>query len=192
MWNYVKKDLKRYTHFKGDEVKASKLILPFLKYFFISPAFRSLFFYRVANQKFFKTHKSRSFFSIIGSFFGGNYIPPTAKIGSGILMGKPTSIIIHPKCVIGNNVSILHGVVIGGNIYKEKNGQVSPFIGDNVFIGSGAKILGPVTIGENSMIGANAVVIKDIPKNSVAVGVPAKVVKNVDKTFVELSKEFKG
>ena len=59
-------------------------------------------------------------------------------------MGKASSIIIHPKCVIGNNVSILHGVIIGGNIYKERNGQVSPFIENNVFIGSGAKILGPV------------------------------------------------
>lgn len=190
MWHYIKQDLKRYTNF-GDEIKTSKLIPSFLKYFLISPAFRSLFFYRLANQKFFKKHKTRIFFSMIGSLFGGIYLPPTAKIGSGILLGKPTSIIIHPKCVIGNNVSILHGVVIGGNIYKNKNGQVSPFIGDNVFIGAGAKLLGPINIGENSMIGANAVVIKDIPKNSVAVGIPAKVVKSIEKTFLELSEEFK-
>ena len=70
MWDYVKKDLKRYTNFE-DEIKIS-IIFSFLKYFFISPAFRSLFFYRLANQKFFKKHKTRIFFSMIGSLFGGN------------------------------------------------------------------------------------------------------------------------
>ena len=99
-------------------------------------------------------------------------------------------IIMSESCIIGDNVTILQGVTIGGNIFKVKNGQRSPIIGDNVLIGAGAKILGPVKIGDNSMIGANAVVVKDVPKNSVAVGIPAKVTKKIEKSFVELEIEF--
>ena len=104
-------------------------------------------------------------------------------------MGNPKCIVIHHKCSFGKNVTILQNVTLGGNINKKKGNQISPIIGDNVLLGAGAKILGPVYIGNNSMIGANAVVINDVPKNSVAVGIPAKVVKKVDKSYFELSKD---
>jgi serine O-acetyltransferase len=122
----------------------------------------------------------------IGSILCEVVIPYSAKIDGGISFPHAKCIIIHEKCIVGKNVTILSGVTIGGNIFKKKGGRTSPTIGENVLIGTGAKILGPVTIGKNSMIGANAVVVKDIPEDSVAVGVPAKVVKTIDKSFIDL------
>jgi serine O-acetyltransferase len=119
-------------------------------------------------------------------------IPYTAKIGAGLLIPHAKCIFIHGKSIIGDNATIGQGVTIGGNIYKTKNGRRSPIIGDNVLIGAGAKVLGPVTIGDNSIIGANAVVINDIPKDSVAVGVPAKVVKKVDEPYIKIMERFRN
>ncbi|MFF2446504.1 serine O-acetyltransferase [Neobacillus sp. NPDC058068] len=110
---------------------------------------------------------------IIVRILGNAEIPAGTKIGSNL--GLPHSgkgVIISPDAVIGNNVTIYHQVTIG----VINGSPFSPQIGDNVFIGTGAKILGPVKIGENAMIGANAVVIKDVPPNCTAVGVPAKIV----------------
>lgn len=191
MMNIIKEDLYRYTIFDKSNISTFGLFSLLFKYFLISGSFRAVFFYRLANQKFVKSLNLSTASSILGSLFSGIYITSTTQIGKGILMGNPKCISIHPKCTIGKNVSIFQGVTIGGNIYKRKNDQVSPYIGDNVFIGAGAKILGPVTIGNNCMIGANAVVVNDIPDNSVAVGIPAKVVKKVDKTFIELCDKFK-
>jgi len=103
----------------------------------------------------------------------GLVLPPSAKIGAGTVLGyQGLGIVIHARAVIGRNVSIGPGVTIGG-----RNGIFEvPRICDGVEIGSGAKILGPVTIGENAKIGANAVVLTDIPENATAVGVPAQVV----------------
>lgn len=83
--------------------------------------------------------------------------------------------VINEKAVIGNNVQIDQYVTIGGRV-----GAGSPVIGNNVRIGAGAKVLGPITVGENSLIGANAVVIKDVPPNVTVVGIPAKIVRKRD------------
>ena len=98
-----------------------------------------------------------------------------AKIGKGTDLGYGgLGIVIHPKAAIGSNVRIGTGVTIGGN-----NGKYgAPIIHDNCLIATGAKVLGPVTIGTGSIIGANAVVIKDVPPNTVYVGVPAKFLRN--------------
>ena len=102
-------------------------------------------------------------------------IPYTAEIGEGTKFGYGgLAIVIHANCKIGKNCTISQGVTLGGTNHK----GLVPVLGDNVFIGAGAKILGPITIGNNVVIGANAVVVKDIPANSLAVGIPAKVVKN--------------
>ena len=106
------------------------------------------------------------------------------QIGIGAKFGKKVNlgygglgIVIHPRCVIGNFVSIGTGVVIGGTSGKYE----VPSIGDNTIIYSGAKIIGSVIIGKNCVIGANAVVLTNIPDNSLVVGVPAKVIKeNID------------
>ena len=96
------------------------------------------------------------------------------KIGNKVdLAYGGIGIVIHERAVIGNNVYIGSGVTIGGTTNKHE----VPCIGDNTMISSGAKILGPIKIGKNCVIGANAVVLNDVPDNSVAVGVPAKIIK---------------
>ena len=88
-----------------------------------------------------------------------------------------TGVVIGETAVVGNDVTIFHGVTLGGT-GKEK-GKRHPTIGNNVFIGSGAKILGNIVIGNNVKIGANAVILKDVPSNVTIVGVPGKIVKNL-------------
>jgi len=107
-------------------------------------------------------------------------------------MPHPKCIYFHSQSAIGENFTISQGVTIGGNLYKTKNGRRSPIIGDNVLLGAGAKVLGPVEVGDNSIIGANAVVVKDIPENSVAAGVPARVVKEVGIPYPELMEKMRG
>lgn len=182
-------DLNRITDINDFKNSNIKFLSITLKYLITSAQFRAIFFYRLANQKFFENKKSKIVFSKIGSITSGIYIPPTVKIDGGLLLGNPKCIVIHFKSSIGKNVTIMQNVTLGGNINKKKGEQISPIIGDNVLLGAGAKILGPIFVGDNSMIGANAVVIKDFPKNSVAVGVPAKVIKKINKSYFELSKE---
>ncbi|MRS01918.1 serine acetyltransferase [bacterium] len=96
------------------------------------------------------------------------------KIGKNVDLGYGgLGVVIHERAIIGNNVSIGTCVTIGGTTKKYE----VPIIGDNTIISSGAKILGPITIGKNCVIGANAVVLDSIPDNCVAVGVPAKIIK---------------
>ncbi len=113
------------------------------------------------------------FFIVKG--FGGCEIPARCKIGKGLKLPHPRGIIIHHDAVIGDDVSILHEVTLGVN--SDPN-QV-PIIHNKVFIGAGAKIMGGIHLGENSKIGANAVVLKDVPANSTAVGIPAKIIREL-------------
>lgn len=121
----------------------------------------------------------------------GIEISNRAKIGSGLLIPHPQGIVIGGGVVIGKNATIQQGTTIGANIDKIINGKRYPNIGDNVLIGAGAKVLGPISIGDNSIIGANAVVTKDIPKNSIAVGIPARVIRVVEKPYPEFLKELR-
>jgi serine O-acetyltransferase len=99
-----------------------------------------------------------------------------ADIGSGFYIGHFGGIVIHPKAVIGKNCNVSHGVTIGQTNRGRKAG--CPIIGDNVYIGPGAKIIGNVTIGNNAAIGANCVVTRDIEDYAVVVGIPGKVISN--------------
>lgn len=100
-------------------------------------------------------------------------LPPTARLGQGVLLGySGLGTVIHARAVIGDRVSIGTNVTIGGR----SGHQDVPRIEDDVEIGSGAKILGPVVIGARSKIGANAVVLKSVPPDSVVVGIPGRVV----------------
>ncbi len=104
----------------------------------------------------------------------GISIPPSTSIGSGFYIGHFGEIIVNERSVIGKNCNISHGVTLGkANRGKHKG---CPIVGDNVYIGPGAKIVGAVRIGNNVAIGANCVVTKDIPDNSVVAGVPGKVI----------------
>jgi serine O-acetyltransferase len=104
----------------------------------------------------------------------GAYIPYTAKIGRNTNFAYGgMSVAVHPRSVIGENCTIAHGVTIGGRSGHE----AVPILGNDICVGVGAAILGPVSIGDNAIIGANAVVIHDVPANTTVAGVPARVIK---------------
>lgn len=104
----------------------------------------------------------------------GVEIHPAAVLGSRVFIDHATGVVIGETAEVGDDVTIYHGVTLGGTSLD--GGKRHPTIGDNVTIGAGAKVLGAITIGANSQIGANSVVIKPVPPNSVVVGVPGQIV----------------
>lgn len=106
----------------------------------------------------------------------GIEIHPGASIGKNFFIDHGMGVVIGETAVVGDNVTLFHGVTLGG-IGGDSNSKRHPTVEDDVMIGAGAKILGPVTIGRGAKIGANAVVLNDIPPYSTAVGMPARVVK---------------
>lgn len=124
-------------------------------------------------------YKRRLFFiarviSQISRFFTGIEIHPGAKIGRRFFIDHGMGIVIGETCEIGDNVTVFQGVTLGGT-GKEK-GKRHPTIKDNALIATGAKVLGSITVGENSKIGAGSVVLKNVPPNSTVVGIPGRVV----------------
>ncbi len=105
----------------------------------------------------------------------GIEIHPGAVIGAGLFIDHGMGVVIGETAEIGSDVTLYHGVTLGGTSLKK--GKRHPTIGDRVVIGAGAKILGAITIGDDSRIGANAVVVKSVPENSVVVGVPGQIIK---------------
>lgn len=118
--------------------------------------------------------------SQITRFFTGIEIHPAAKIGKGFFIDHGMGVVIGETSEIGNNVTLYHGVTLGGTtVFDKKGKQLSkrhPTLKDEVVVGAGAKILGPITIGNNAKIGANAVILKDVLDNQTVVGVPGRVV----------------
>ena len=112
--------------------------------------------------------------SQISRFFTGIEIHPGAMIGRRLFIDHGMGIVIGETCEIGNDVTIYQGVTLGGT-GKEK-GKRHPTLEDNVLVATGAKVLGSITIGENSKVGAGSVVLKDVPANSTVVGIPGRVV----------------
>ena len=117
--------------------------------------------------------------SQLGRFFTGIEIHPGAEIGEGFFIDHGMGVVIGETTVIGDNVLLYQGVTLGGT--GKERGKRHPTIGNNVVIGAGAKVLGNIMIGDNSYIGSNAVVIKDVPANSTVVGVPGRVTKQEGK-----------
>ncbi len=112
--------------------------------------------------------------SQVSRFFTGIEIHPGAKIGRRFFIDHGMGVVIGETCEIGDNVTVFQGVTLGGT-GKEK-GKRHPTIKDNALIATGAKVLGSITVGENSKIGAGSVVLKEVPPNSTVVGIPGKVV----------------
>ena len=151
------------------------------------PGVKAIFFHRIAN--FFSTAKFDLIARIISQFsrfLTGIEIHPKAKIGKNLFIDHGMGVVIGETSEIGNNVTIYHAVTLGGispsiNSSKQRNEKRHPTIGDDVVVGSGAQIIGPVKIGNFSRIAANAVVVNDVPENSTMVGIPAKAVKTGNK-----------
>lgn len=108
-------------------------------------------------------------------FWTGIEIHPGAVIGKGLFIDHGMGVVIGETAVVGDDCTIYQGVTLGGT-GKEK-GKRHPTLGNNVMVGSGAKVLGPFTVGDNSKIAAGAVVLSEVPPNSTCVGVPARIVK---------------
>ena len=136
----------------------------------LCPTFKALLYYKISHYFYIKRLISQ-----IARHLTGIEIHPGATIGKGLFIDHGTGVVIGETAIIGNNVTLFHGVTLGGT-GKEK-GKRHPTIGNNVFIGSGAKILGNIIIGDNVKIGANAVILKNVPSNVTIVGVPGKIVK---------------
>lgn len=131
--------------------------------------------HRVAHALF----KRKLFFlarvvSQVSRFFTGIEIHPGAKIGRRFFIDHGMGIVIGETCEIGNNVTIFQGVTLGGT--GKERGKRHPTLHDNVLVATGAKVLGSITIGENSKVGAGSVVLKDVPPNATVVGIPGTVV----------------
>ena len=147
------------------------------------PGVKAVFFHKIAH--FFYVAGFDLIARIISQttrFFTGIEIHPGAKIGKNLFIDHGMGVVIGETSDIGNNVTIYHAVTLGGispsiNSNEQRNEKRHPTIGDDVVIGSGAQIIGPVKIGNTSRIAANAVVVNDVPENSTMVGIPAKAVK---------------
>jgi len=108
----------------------------------------------------------------------GVEIHPGAVLGPGLFIDHATGVVIGETAEVGDDVTLFHGVTLGGT--GRETGKRHPTIGDRVVIGAGAKVLGPIKIGDDSRIGANAVVVKEVPSSSVVVGVPGQIVSRLD------------
>lgn len=112
--------------------------------------------------------------SQVSRFFTGIEIHPGAVIGRRFFIDHGMGVVIGETCIIGDNVTIFQGVTLGGT--GKENGKRHPTLEDNVLVATGAKVLGSITIGEGSKVGAGSVVLKTVPPNSTVVGIPGKVV----------------
>ena len=153
-----------------------------LEVIFLYQGFHVLLAHRIAHKLlYWKIPFIPRLISQIARFFTGIEIHPGATIGKRFFIDHGMGVVIGETTIIGKNVTLYHDVTLGGRkLYDEKGKKLEkrhPTIGDNVIIGSGAQILGPIVIGNNVKIGSNAIVIKDIPNNSTVVNNPAYIVK---------------
>ena len=157
------------------------------------PGVKAVFFHLIASKlweiKFYLIARMISQFS---RFLTGIEIHPAAKIGKNLFIDHGMGVVIGETSEVGNNVTIYHGVTLGGispseNSDSQRNLKRHPTIKNNVIIGSGAQILGPIVVENNAKIGANTVILKDVPKNGTMVGNPARNINKDNK----IDKEFK-
>ncbi len=140
------------------------------------PGLHALFFHRVSHA----LYKKKLFFtarmvSQLGRFFTGIEIHPGAEIGRGLFIDHGAGVVIGETAIIGDDCTLYQGVTLGGT--GKETGKRHPTLGNNVMVGAGAKLLGNFTIGDNAKIAAGAVVLRDVPPDSTAVGIPARVVR---------------
>lgn len=150
-----------------------------IEVFLLYPHIKALIYYRISH----KLYKKKLFYlarwiSNKARHKTGIEIHPGATIGRGLFIDHGMGVVIGETAVIGDNVTMYHGATLGGT--GNEKGKRHPTVGDNVIIGSSAKILGNIFIASNTKIGANAVVLKDTSPNSTLVGIPAKEIKKND------------
>ena len=170
---------------KSRDPAAKSLVSIILTY----PGVKAVFFHKIGNFFFVAGFDLIArIISQTARFFTGIEIHPGAKIGKNLFIDHGMGVVIGETSEIGDNVTIYHAVTLGGispSINSDSQRQIKrhPTLMDNVVVGSGAQILGPVVIGENAKIGANAVVTKDVPNNAVMIGIPARNVGTTSNEF---------
>lgn len=147
-----------------------------IEVFLCYPGVHAIILYRFAHflwgKKFFTTARIISSFA---RFLTGVDIHPAARIGRRLFIDHATGLVIGETAEIGNDVTLYHGVTLGGT--STQKGKRHPTLGNRVIVGAGAKLLGPIEIGDDARIGSNAVVLKAVPAGATAVGVPAQIVR---------------
>ncbi len=141
------------------------------------PGFHAVILHRLAHWLWQREWRLLArFISQVSRFFTGIEIHPGAKVGERFFIDHGMGVVIGETAVIGNDVTLYHGVTLGGVSFSP--GIRHPQIGNNVVIGSGAQLLGPIKISDNARIGSNAVVVRDVPEGATMVGVPAREARN--------------
>ncbi|MBQ6824371.1 MAG: serine O-acetyltransferase [Clostridia bacterium] len=169
MFKKIREDLNAFM--ERDPAARSRLEI-----FLLYNGFHAVMYYRFSHW----LHRHKMYFlarwvSQYAKFRTGVEIHPGAQIGKGLVIDHGTGIVIGETCIIGDYCLLYQGVTLGGT--GKDTGKRHPTLGDHVMVGSGAKVLGPFTIGSHSKIAANAVVLAELPPHSTAVGVPAKVIR---------------
>ena len=182
MFNHLKKDIA--VALEKDPAAKSKIEV-FLTY----SGVKALFYYRMAHA----LHKRK--FRLLARMLSqrakrltGIEIHPGATIGEGVFIDHGAGVVIGETTEIGNNVTIYQGVTLGGT--GKETGKRHPTIGNNVMISAGAKVLGPVVIGDYVKVGAGSVVLKDVPAHSTIVGVPGRIVRQYDEKYNDLDQKL--
>jgi len=146
-----------------------------IEVFLCYPGYHAILVYRFANALWRRNFRLLGrFVSNSGKIFTGIEIHPGAIVGSRLFIDHGNGVVIGETSKIGNDVTLYQGVTLGGTSLEK--GKRHPTLEDNVIVGSGAQVLGPIIVGSNARIGANAVVLKDVPKGATMVGIPAKMV----------------
>lgn len=169
MFKKINKDIEYIM--KNDPAARSKI-----EVFLLYPSVHAMIMHRMAHA----LYKKKKLFtarliSQISRFMTGIEIHPGAKMGEGILIDHGMGVVIGETAEVGNRVTIYQGATLGAT--GKDTGKRHPTVGDDVLIGAGTKILGPLNIGSNSKIGANSVVVKDVPNGATVVGIPDKISK---------------
>jgi serine O-acetyltransferase len=183
MFKNLKYDVKNIMENDPSTKSAIEVLL-------LYPSIHALIMHRLAHGLYKrKIYLLARFISQVNRFITGIEIHPGAKIGKGLFIDHGMGVVIGETAEIGDNVTIYHGVTLGGT-GKDK-GKRHPTVGNNVVIGAGAKILGPIYVGNDAKVGANAVVLEDVPVNATAVGIPARNILAKPNTIIEI-KDYLG
>lgn len=168
LWEQMKEDLQAAVN---HDPAARNLAEVFLAY----PGVHAVWGYRVAHKLWHTSDRLKTPARILSQAtraLTGVEIHPGAELGRRLFIDHGMGVVIGATAEVGDDVVIFHGTTLGGVSMTE--GKRHPTVGSRVVIGSGAKVLGPIKVGDDVAIGANAVVVKDVPSNSTAVGIPAK------------------
>jgi serine O-acetyltransferase len=167
MFDALRRDIR--TVFERDPASRSRL-----EALLCYPGVHALAFHRIGNRLWRRGwFGSARFVSHISRFLTGIEIHPAARLGPGLFIDHGMGVVIGETAEVGKNVTLYQGVSLAGTSLKREKRH--PTLGDNVVVGAGAKVIGAIYIGDNSRIGAGSVVVRDVPPNSVVVGVPGRV-----------------